>query len=114
MDKTTADSIIQRAPRAALLAALLQQESESHSDSMRSTNPRAIQGAIARVHAIARARAAIAAGRIMPDSGAMIIALNEACRILGIPAPERSTAAVDYAQELVAIGVAIAERESLA
>ena len=106
---TTADSIIQQAPRQALLDALTLQASESHNDAMRSGNALAIRRALARVHAIGRAQDAINGFRVMPDISAMIVALNEACRLLGIPAHERTRAVVDYGSELVAIGLSMVE-----
>lgn len=109
MNMTQADSIIQRAPRQALLNALSEQASQSHNDAMRSGNALAIRRIMARVHAIGRAQDAINGFRVMPDMSAMIVALNEACCLQGIPAHERTQAAINYESELVAIGIALAE-----
>lgn len=112
MLKTQADCTIEAAPRAELLELLRVQAREGEERAASATLSIGRQGAAANASACRRAIAAIEAGNIMPDLGAMIVALHHACKLQDIPRATRTAIAVAYESELVAAGIAALEGES--
>lgn len=96
MSQLTATQIIKRAPMGALIGALQDQAEMSRADERNIRSLAGKDSAAARARACRRAIALIEAGEPMTDAACMIVALNEACRILHIGAAQRTAAAVNW------------------
>lgn len=108
-----ADTVIRSAPKGELLELLRAQASEAEKQSASATLFIGRQGGAANAKACRNAISAIESGSIMPDLGAMIVALNHACNLQGISRARRTAIAIAYESELVAAGIATLEGESV-